>query len=169
MGRPKIERIVRELPDIKYFVPHGVPESNIVDELLSIVEYESLRLKHFEKLNQVKCAEKMQISKFTFSRILDNAHVKITSALVQGKAFKIEGGKFGIMDLFVGYGCSNSSCLHEWKIKIDKKEVDINKIDNKILAKLLPLPPKSDITCPKCGSVKLYRLKRDLVINSKKS
>ena len=57
---------------------------------LLVEEAEAVRLKDLEKLEQAQCAEKMNISQSTFSRLLDSARQKIADALLNSKALKIE-------------------------------------------------------------------------------
>lgn len=57
---------------------------------LTAEEVEALRLKNIEGLDQHECAEKMQTSQSTFQRILVSAYKKISHALVDGKALKIQ-------------------------------------------------------------------------------
>ena len=59
---------------------------------LTLEEVESLRLTNLKDLNQEAAAKKMDISQPTFNRLLESARKKITDALVNGKAIKIEGG-----------------------------------------------------------------------------
>ena len=58
--------------------------------LLSMDEYEAIRLADLEGLYQEEAAIKMQISRQTFGRIITEAHKKIAEALINGKAIKIE-------------------------------------------------------------------------------
>jgi predicted DNA-binding protein (UPF0251 family) len=51
---------------------------------------EAMRLTDIENLYQEAAAEKMEVSRATFGRILSNARVKITDALLNGKAINIE-------------------------------------------------------------------------------
>jgi predicted DNA-binding protein (UPF0251 family) len=62
--------------------------------VISIDEYEAIRLKDLEGLQQEEAAAKMGISQPTFYRLLTSARKKIAAALVMGKAIKIEGGTF---------------------------------------------------------------------------
>ena len=57
---------------------------------LSSEEMESLRLKNIEGLEQKVCAEKMNTSQSTFQRILSSAYQKVSEALIEGKAIKIQ-------------------------------------------------------------------------------
>jgi len=56
-------------------------------------ELEALRLKNVEELTQVQCAKKMETSQSTFQRILTSAERKISTALIEGKAIRIETGE----------------------------------------------------------------------------
>ncbi len=55
---------------------------------------EAIRLKDLEGLEQGECAEKMEVSRPTFQRILLTAREKIADSLVNGKSIHIEGGFF---------------------------------------------------------------------------
>ena len=59
---------------------------------MAIDEFEALRLADVEGLRQVEAAEKMRISRPTFTRIYAAARAKVGDALVNIKAIKIEGG-----------------------------------------------------------------------------
>ena len=60
--------------------------------ILTEDEWEAVRLADQEGLYQEQAAERMNISRQTFGRIIDSAHKKIADALVNGKALVIEGG-----------------------------------------------------------------------------
>jgi len=53
-----------------------------------------LRLKDLEGLEQEECADRMQVSRPTFQRVLSSAREKVSRALVEGKAIRIEGGTY---------------------------------------------------------------------------
>jgi predicted DNA-binding protein (UPF0251 family) len=55
---------------------------------------EALRLAHGEQLYQEEAARRMAISRQTFGRLLDTAHQKVTRALSEGLALRIEGGAY---------------------------------------------------------------------------
>ena len=88
--RPCIKRRVRFNPNVDYFKPAGVPLVALEEVQLSLAEVEAIRLFDVKKLEQKKCAEKMEVSQPTFSRILDSARKKISDALINGKAIRIE-------------------------------------------------------------------------------
>ena len=56
---------------------------------LEIDELEALRLKNIVGFNQKQCAKKMKISPSTFQRILCSAYKKISKALINNYAIKI--------------------------------------------------------------------------------
>jgi len=57
--------------------------------VLEYDEVEALRLKNIEGLDQTSSAERMGISQSTFQRILDSANKKISIAIIEGHAIKI--------------------------------------------------------------------------------
>jgi uncharacterized protein len=59
---------------------------------MTLDEFESIRLADLGNLYQEQAAEQMQVSRPTFSRIIESAHAKLADALVHGKALRIEGG-----------------------------------------------------------------------------
>jgi len=61
---------------------------------LNVEEFEALRLKDFEGLDQTVCAKKMKISQPTFYRVISSARKKISDAIINAKAIKIEGGDY---------------------------------------------------------------------------
>jgi len=94
MPRPRIFRRVFFQPSINYFKPVGVPLASLKEVIIGVDEFEATRLKDLEGLGQKKCAKKMKISQPTFNRLLTSARKKITDALVNGKAIRVEGGNF---------------------------------------------------------------------------
>jgi predicted DNA-binding protein (UPF0251 family) len=62
--------------------------------VLTVDEFEAVRLKDLEGLDQSVCAEKMEISQPTFHRLVISARKKIADALTHGKSIKIEGGHY---------------------------------------------------------------------------
>lgn len=62
--------------------------------ILTIDEFEAVRLKDLEGHDQSLCAEMMDISQPTFHRLVISARKKIADALTHGKTIKIEGGNY---------------------------------------------------------------------------
>jgi len=89
MPRPRLNRHIGFDPKITYFKPQGVPMYNLEELELTHEEVEALRLKNIVDLDQAECAKKMQTSASTFQRILSSAYKKVSQALIEGKAIKI--------------------------------------------------------------------------------
>lgn len=94
MARPPKQRRVEYIPDVRFFKPAGIPIRELKEINLSIEEIEAIRLKDQEKLTQQECAERMEVSRPTFQRVLTAARRKIADALIDGKAIRFEGGDY---------------------------------------------------------------------------
>ncbi len=134
MGRRTRQRWVKKTPNNFYFSYDPPFPDNIV--ILTVSEFEAMRLKHYINLNQKDASLKMNVSQPTFSRILENAHQKATQALIEGKKIVIFGGNFNVKESFKGYGCFE--CDAEWEDKEASRE--------------------KKGTCPKCNSGNVYFL-----------
>lgn len=97
MPRPRHCRRVAQLPQTNYYKPRGIPLSVLEEVILTVDEFEAIRLTDLEGLYQADAAEKMSISRQTLGRVLESAHRKIADALVNGKAMLIKGGPIEIM------------------------------------------------------------------------
>ena len=86
----KIRRRIRGKFHHNCFKPCGMPGKNLEYEVLTKDEIEAIRLADFEWLYQEDAANEMEISRPTFSRILNKARKKIANALILGKAIEIE-------------------------------------------------------------------------------
>lgn len=94
MARPTKWRRIENIPTIPFFVPskNNIPE--VPANTLLLEELEAIRLKDLVGLEQGECAEKMEVSRPTFQRILLSAREKIADSLINGKTIHIEGGNF---------------------------------------------------------------------------
>lgn len=106
MPRSKCCRQVGCVPDKNYFKPKGIPSLQLEEVVLSLDEFEAVRLADLEGMYQEDGARKMNISRQTFGRIIDSAHRKIADVLVNGKALKIEGGEVSVGNGATGEGQS---------------------------------------------------------------
>jgi len=92
MPRPQSERIVHEPPIFSDFKPIGVRAQNLGRILLTLDEFEAFRLADQVGLSHAEAAEEMEISRSTFTRLIEKARKKIADFLIQGKLLSIEGG-----------------------------------------------------------------------------
>ncbi len=98
MSRPQKCRCVAAHPDVVFFKPAGIPMSRLDEISLTVDEYEAIRWADDEGLRHNEAAEKMGVSRPTFTRILARAHQKIATALVNGKALRINGGNYRVVE-----------------------------------------------------------------------
>ena len=114
MTRPPKCRRVESLPSVTYFKPAGIPLRVLDEVLLSLEEAEAIRLKDLEGLEQEEGAQRMNVSRPTFQRVLASARQKVADALLNGKAVRIEGGNFEMA--MRRFRCFNG---HEWDVPFE--------------------------------------------------
>ncbi|MBN2142856.1 DUF134 domain-containing protein [Candidatus Woesearchaeota archaeon] len=94
MPRPRLCRRVMAEPGVTFFKPAGMRLIELEEVVLSVEEYEAMRLKDLDGLEQEEGAKRMGISQPTFHRLLASARKKASDALVNGKAIRIKGGNY---------------------------------------------------------------------------
>jgi predicted DNA-binding protein (UPF0251 family) len=96
LARPKRLRRLAFAPPAHFFLPAGEEGYPAQKEIvvLSMDEFEALRLADLECLSQEDAAKKMGISRPTFGRIIESARSKVARALVEGCRIEITGGSF---------------------------------------------------------------------------
>ena len=92
MPRPKSPRSIDSFPDRTWFKPAGIPLRKLSEVVLELDELEALRLADLEGFYHENAAQKMDVSRQTFGRILESARKKIAEALMQGKAIRLGVG-----------------------------------------------------------------------------
>lgn len=107
MSRPKRKRTVCSEPDYVCFQPHGISPPE--DVILSVDEYEVIRLVDFEERTHEEAALRMQISRTTVTEIYQSARHKISDILINGKRLVIEGGNYQVCNGKSKH-CSKSKC-----------------------------------------------------------
>ena len=95
MPRPRKCRKVCRLPIADVFEANAARTETIV---LTVDEYECIRLVDYQGFSQEQCAEYMQVSRATVQLICDKARNKIASALVNGYTLRIEGGDYRLCE-----------------------------------------------------------------------
>lgn len=135
MARPIKWRKVECMPAMSYFVPLEKELPGIPENVLKLEELEAIRLKDLEGLEQGKCAERMEVSRPTFQRILLSAREKVADSLINGKMIHIEGGNFTLN--ICPIKCKD--CGKEWKESFENLEAI----------------KSGKYVCPDCGSVNI--------------
>lgn len=113
MPRPVKPRWVEFSPGVTYFKPAGVRMRELEEIQLGLDEVEAIRLKDLVGLEQEQCAERMGVAQSTFQRVLTAARNKVASALIEGKALRVEGGSYLISPIV--FTCVK--CGSEWENK----------------------------------------------------
>ncbi|MGI6038994.1 MAG: DUF134 domain-containing protein [Clostridiales bacterium] len=98
MARPRKRRMVCSLPERSKFGPLDLPANaeNIV--VMSVDEYETIRLIDMEGFTQEECAQQMNVARSTVQGIYNVARKKLAEALVDGKILTIEGGEYRLCE-----------------------------------------------------------------------
>ncbi len=104
MPRPTKCRMVCRFPQTLEFAPSNDAEGK-EPIILTVDEYETVRLIDREGMSQEQCSQQMQIARTTAQKIYDSARKKLADVLVDGRPLKIEGGEYrlcGGMNRFCG-------------------------------------------------------------------
>jgi uncharacterized protein len=117
MPRPRKCRKVCCLPKSTLFGPLNTADRDINTIVMTIDEYETIRLIDLEGMMQEECAEKMDVARTTVQRIYNDARLKLAKSLVNGDILKIEGGDYKLCEenspLFGCRRCHKQKCCLE--------------------------------------------------------
>ena len=108
MARPMKRRRICSLPENKEFGPlnKGRDEDFI---LMSLDEYETIRLIDYENYTQEEASEQMGVARTTVQGIYSEARKKLASSLVEGRQLLIDGGHYSFCD-GKGRACRKKHC-----------------------------------------------------------
>jgi uncharacterized protein len=132
MSRPKKKRIVHQPPIHTAFKPVGVHWDMLQQLSLSLDEFEAIRLTDHIGLDHSSASDEMEISRSTFTRLIDKARKKMAEFLIEGRQLFIEGGDIH----FRGNLIRCKSCGHMFNTGFEQEMVK----------------------CPSCGSENLLDL-----------
>ena len=97
MPRPRKSRRVCCLPESNVFgTLNAKSDSNLI--IMTVDEYETIRLIDSEDMTQEECADRMNVARTTVQRIYNDARKKLAEFLVNGKKLKIEGGDYKLCE-----------------------------------------------------------------------
>jgi predicted DNA-binding protein (UPF0251 family) len=113
MVRPKKDRLVAFNPKINYFKPRGIPVFDLDEVCLTVDEREAIRLADFLDLSHADAGERMGVSRATFGRIIQRARKVIADAIINGKAVRVEGGNYQLVEKSRTFVCHH--CDHMWE------------------------------------------------------
>lgn len=135
MPRPQKKRTVAEPPKYNGFKPVGIRRYKLPMVYLTLDEYEAIRLTDLLGKEHAECAEIMNISRSTFTRLAEKARTKVAEFIVMGKQLQIEGGS-----------------IHFKR----------NKYKCKNCGEYFSSPIEEELTeCPECGSEEITNMASD--------
>ena len=93
MARPCRCRMIGKFPDYWMFSAEDHNEE-APSVLMTLDEYETIRLIDFESMTQEECAASMGISRPSVSAIYERARKKLSLMLIEGRSLRITGGVY---------------------------------------------------------------------------
>ncbi|MEN8157242.1 MAG: DUF134 domain-containing protein [Bacteroidota bacterium] len=117
MPRPQFNRIVHEPPLFSEFKPVGVRGSELKRIILTLDEFEAFRLADQLGYTHAIAAHEMEISRSTFSRLIEKARKKIADFMIHGTLLSIEGGSVHFRTNII----QCRECGHMFKINMEKQ------------------------------------------------
>lgn len=122
MARPIKRRHVCLMPEVNKFGPmnRGFEKEDIV--IMTVEEYETIRLIDLERLTQEESAVSMGVARSTIQRIYDEARKKLADALINGKTLKIRGGDYKLCEeIDDEKQCVRLGCCRRRELERNKK------------------------------------------------
>lgn len=131
MPRPTCRKLIGYKTKTVFFKPVGIPMGSVQEVVIGHDEVESMRLKNLLGFPQEEAANRMGVSQSTFHRLINAAHQKITDAIINGKALRIEGGNVTVQEETVGpcrfkkhwgRGCLSAEAVAASQTNIDRPQ-----------------------------------------------
>ena len=121
MPRPQRRRRICSEPEHVCFEPQGYAQAEEI--VLTVDEYETIRLMDHEGLSQEQCAGRMDVARTTVTGIYESARRKLADALVNGKRIVIAGGSYRLCD-GANAMCRGRKCIWngEYSVPFEKGE-----------------------------------------------
>ena len=134
------KRRVDSPPRFYHFKPAGIPSRSLKSLILSVDEFEAIRLADYKNMEHQEASELMNISRPTFTRLIEKARQKIAKVLIEGSELLVEGGNIEFINNI--YRCHKCG-------SVDKKPID-----------------ERMRRCPKCDSTEIDDLANHHIENS---
>ena len=116
MARPRKCRRVCAMPRATLFCPEDKQGDAVI---LTIEEYETIRLIDYVGLTQEECADFMQVSRTTAQQIYQDARKAVARMLVEGLPLRIQGGTYELCDRREKTCCGD--CRHRGHTRQEEK------------------------------------------------
>ena len=132
MSRNKKERTIGAPPLFTSFKPSGIAGRHLNNTILTLDEYEAIRLADYKGFSHDEASKEMRISRPTFTRLIEKARKKTAQMIISGNMLTIEGGNIHFKNNIIK--CNN--CEQMFSIKMGKELKQ----------------------CPNCNSMELFNL-----------
>ena len=109
MPRPCKRRRICQMPDCRCFGPQNGYDTGNPPVIMTVDEYETIRLIDFAGMNQEQCAAQMDVARTTAQAIYNSARFKLAECLVNGKELHIQGGSY----LLCGEDAPDQDCFYK--------------------------------------------------------
>lgn len=123
MPRPRKCRKVCCMPRYNEFVPAN--RDNAEEVVLTVDEYEAIRLIDKENFSQEECSVYMNVARTTVQQIYTDARGKIADTIVNGKKLIIKGGDFALCnsenDNYCCNGCKKHRCYRKTELNFKEE------------------------------------------------
>lgn len=110
MPRPIKCRKVCGLPAMACFCPESGQTDGLETVVMTVDEYETVRLIDLEGYTQQACASQMQVARTTVQKIYDSARRKLADSIVNGKRLQICGGDYRVCGGCAQHGAEAEAC-----------------------------------------------------------
>jgi len=109
MARPKKFKNICALPEFDSFRQNSPLMGNFLETILTLEEYETIRLIDYESMTQEECSFQIGVSRPSVQLLYTSARKKISNFIVNGGSLKIEGGSYKICNHENG-NCKRRGC-----------------------------------------------------------
>jgi predicted DNA-binding protein (UPF0251 family) len=130
--RPKKERKVKHPPLFHSFKPAGIKRHKLSRITMTLAEFEAIRLADYEGLGHLEASVYMEISRSTFTRLIEKARKKVSSLIVEGTSLDIGGGRIHFNENI--YKCND--CYFIFRVPIAEEVLKCSECDSDNLSNL---------------------------------
>ena len=117
MARPKKFKNICSLPKYNLFKQDSPLMGNFLETILTLEEYETIRLIDNENMTQEECSLQIGVSRPSVQLLYTSARKKIANFIVNGGYLKIERGNYKLCNQ-PNRNCKRTGCS-QFKIKKD--------------------------------------------------
>ena len=131
MGRKRKKRFITYSPKITEYIP-TTDKNQIFPVIMRLDEYEAIKLADYFQMEHAEASKIMGISRSTFTRLIEKARKKLSTALIEGKKIVIEGGEVQpIYKLYICKECGTTYIVEQNSEIKECKWCKCNKFETK--------------------------------------